>query len=317
MTDKLSKLEKIRAQLQAQEKETSNKQSGPNPVFPFWNVNVDESSTVRFLPDGNAKNDLPWVESQTIRLSFPGILGQSPKSVEFTVPCVEMWGLQCPILGYVRKNKWFDSTDTEALGRQYWKKRKWIFQGFVVSTDLNEEEKPENPIRRFVIGKQIFDIIKASFLDPELEASIDDFDEGIDFVIRKQQGSYGGNYSTSSFKRKPRSLSDSERDAVEEHGLSNLDEFLPKKPTDDELNTIFEMFEASVAGEFYDSDRWGHLPWRPYGLSSNSTETPKGKKVEDSKETETTETVVEEKKESPKKSATAEEILAKIRANKK
>ena len=45
----------------------------------------------------------------------------------------------------------------EDMGRKYWKKRSYIFQGFVNENPLNETA-PENPIRRFVIGSK-FNII--------------------------------------------------------------------------------------------------------------------------------------------------------------
>jgi hypothetical protein len=59
--------------------------------------------------------------------------------------------------------------------------------------------------------------------------------------------------------------------------LFNLADFLPKKPTDEELGIIFEMFEASVDGQLYDPDRFGNY-YRPYGLdtpsSANNTTAP-------------------------------------------
>jgi hypothetical protein len=33
---------------------------------------------------------------------------------------------------------------------------------------IQEENAPENPIRKFIIGPQLFTIIKAALLDPEL-----------------------------------------------------------------------------------------------------------------------------------------------------
>jgi len=48
--------------------------------------------------------------------------------------------------------------------------------------------------------------------------------------------------------------------------LFNLNDFLPKKPTDVELKVMKEMFEASVDGEAYDMDKWGQY-FRPAGMS--------------------------------------------------
>ena len=50
---------------------------------------------------------------------------------------------------------------------------------------------------------------------------------------------------------------------------------MPKKPNSEELNAIFEMFEASVDGQLYDPARFGNF-YRPAGvnldgLTSNAT----------------------------------------------
>jgi hypothetical protein len=42
---------------------------------------------------------------------------------------------------------------------------------------------------------------------------------------------------------------------------------LPKKPTDVELKVIKEMFEASVDGQPYDTERWGQY-FRPAGVQA-------------------------------------------------
>jgi hypothetical protein len=42
---------------------------------------------------------------------------------------------------------------------------------------------------------------------------------------------------------------------------------LPKKPTDVELKVIKEMFEASVDGQPYDTERWGQY-FRPAGVNA-------------------------------------------------
>jgi hypothetical protein len=57
--------------------------------------------------------------------------------------------------------------------------------------------------------------------------------------------------------------------AVNTHGLFNLSDFLPKKPTDVELKVMQEMFEASVDGEAYDADRWSNY-FRPAGMAART-----------------------------------------------
>jgi hypothetical protein len=57
--------------------------------------------------------------------------------------------------------------------------------------------------------------------------------------------------------------------AINECGLYNLSDFLPKKPTEVELKVIKEMFEASVDGEAYDADRWSQY-FRPSGMAART-----------------------------------------------
>jgi hypothetical protein len=205
-----------------------------------------------------------------IKLPFAGIKGESEsKPVIVQVPCVEMYGDACPILAEVRA--WFKDPALEDMGRKYWKKRSYIFQGFVAEDGLGEkaDEQPENPIRRFIIGPQIFTSIRAALVDPELEDLPTDFTNGIDYRMKK--GSKGGyaDYSTSTWSRRSRPLNDVEQAAIKQHGLFNLNDFLPKKPSEVELKVMKEMFEASVDGEPYDMERWGQY-FKPAGMSQNT-----------------------------------------------
>ena len=72
----------------------------------------------------------------------------------------------------------------------------------------------------------------------------------------------------SSFRRRTISLA-SERAAIDSFGLFNLKDFLPKKPGETEVRIIKEMFEASVDGATYDSDRWGQY-YKPPGAGNSN-----------------------------------------------
>jgi hypothetical protein len=153
------------------------------------------------------------------------------------------------------------------LANKYWKKRSYIFQGFVRQNPLGDDKTPANPIRRFIISPQIFTIIKSSLMDPEMEELPTDLMRGLDFNIKKTSKGGYADYSTSTWARKETALTEAEQAAIESHGLFNLAEFLPKKPNEAELRVIKEMFEASVDGQPYDNDRWGQY-YRPYGLEA-------------------------------------------------
>jgi hypothetical protein len=263
----MASLSEIRARLQAAEnKGGQSTERGDNSIYPHWNMEEGQSATLRFLPDGNSKNTFFWQERAMIRLPFNGIKGEmESKQVMVQVPCVEMWQEACPILAEVRT--WFKDKSLEDMGRKYWKKRSYIFQGFVRENPLSEDKSPENPIRRFIIGPQIFTTIKGALMDPELEELPTDYLRGLDFRISK--GAKGGfaDYNGSKWARKESALTEAEQAAVDAHGLFDLSTFLPKKPTDVELKVIKEMFEASVDGQPYDTERWGQY-FRPAGVQA-------------------------------------------------
>ena len=262
----MASLAEIRAKLKEQETRSTGgeRTGGDNSIYPFWNLKEGSESTVRFLPDGNPDNTFFWVERAMIKLPFAGVKGESEsKQVTVNVPCMEMYGETCPILSEVRG--WFKDPSLEDQGRKYWKKRSYIFQGFVVDDGLKEEGRPENPVRRFIIGPQIFQLIRGALLDPEMEDLPTDLINGVDFkLIKTSKGGYA-DYSTSKWSRKTRPLSDTEQDALKAHGLYDLKDYLPKKPGEVEVKVIKEMFEASVDGEAFDMARWGQY-FKPAGM---------------------------------------------------
>ena len=270
----MASLADIRAKLQAAESNQGGQRSGgDNAIFPHWNIKEGDSTTLRFLPDADTNNTFFWVERNMIRLPFNGIKGEMDnKNTLVQVPCVEMWGDSCPILAEVRT--WFKDASLEEMGRKYWKKKSYLFQGFVKENPINDDKTPENPIRRFIISPQIFNLIKSALLDPELENLPTDYQGGLDFIVTKTSKGGYADYSTSKWSRKESALDAADSAAIEQFGLHNLADFLPKKPSEVELKVMKEMFEASVDGQAYDAERWGNY-YKPRGqFNAPATATP-------------------------------------------
>jgi hypothetical protein len=270
----MTTLAEIRAKLLAQQTKSENKGSsgGDNSTYPFWNAPDNRSATIRFLPDADPNNVYFWVEKLAIRMPFQGVKGDHDREVIVTVPCMEMFGETCPVTAEIRP--WWRDPSLEALARRYWKKRSYIFQGFVVDSPFEEKELPDNPIRKFIINKSIFEIIRSSLMNPEMEDLPIDYHNGRDFKLTKtKQGEYA-NYSTSNWSFKTRSLSMDEQDAVNNYSLFDLKTFLGKKPGPEEIEAIKEMFQASVNDEAYDPQKWGNY-FKPYGLNINTSDAPK------------------------------------------
>jgi hypothetical protein len=266
----MATLAEIRSKLQqAAQQSTGN--SGDNQIYAHWNIAEGQTATVRFLPDSDTNNTFFWVERALIKLPFSGVAGDTAsRPVTVQVPCMEMWGETCPILTEVRP--WYKDESLKEMAGTYWKKRSYLFQGFVVDSKYQEESVPENPIRRFIIGAQIFNIIKDAIMDPEIDENPTDSVRGLDFKINKTSKGGYADYSTSTWSRRERSLNEAERAAIDQYGLFDLKNFLPKKPTAVELKVIKEMFEASVDGEAFDMDRWGQH-FKPAGMGGTGSAT--------------------------------------------
>lgn len=269
-------IEALRAKLleaaaRSEKKVTSR---GDKASFPFWETPVGQTSTVRFLPDGDTENPFFWVERQVIKLPFDGVVGgENPTTnrVEVTVPCVDMFNMSCPIIA-ATKHLWQGTDADKEIARTYYKKRSYIFQGFVVNSPIQEETPPENPIRRFVINKSIYDIVYASLLEPNFESLPTDYEGGRDFKITKTQKGDWANYGTSNWSYSTRSLTETERALIAEHGLHDLKAAQGAVPDADHMDAIKAMFEASFAGDPYDFDSFGKY-YRPYGLRDDTQRT--------------------------------------------
>ena len=142
-----------------------------------------------------------------------------------------------------------------------------------MNNPLSEDTTPENPIRRFIIGPQIFNIIRGALMDPEMEAMPTDYIKGVDFRITKTTKGGYADYSTSKWSRRERALEEAERAAIDTHGLFNLGDFRPKEPTEAEVKIIKELFEKSVEGEAYDLEQYGQY-FRPAGVAYQKPQTP-------------------------------------------
>ena len=265
----MASLAEIRARIAAQENKSQGKSNtqSDNSIYPHWNIDEGTTASIRFLPDGDSKNEFFWVEKAMIKLPFNGVKGDANvKQIIVQVPCNDMYvPNSCPVLAEIRP--WYKDESLKEMANKYWKKRSYIFQGFVRQNPLGDDKTPANPIRRFAISTQIYPLIRAGLMDPEILELPTDYMRGLDFNIKKTSKGGYADYSTSSWARRESALTEAELAAIEAHGLFKLADFLPKQPTDAELRIIKEMFEASVDGQPYDNERWGNY-YRPYGLEA-------------------------------------------------
>jgi len=269
----MNALERMRQHAREEEERKNTKPTktkGVSQYFPMGDIPDNTTSIFRFLPDGNENNPYFWVERQVCKLVFDGQVGgdyPTDEAVEVTVPCMDMFvdpkrkgGSLCPIITGTR-HLWKDETDKEAieLGRQYYKKRSFLYQGFVVSTDVEEEELPENPIRFFTIYPSIQKIIKSVLTDTEIDDIPTDYTLGRDFRLKKDKTATDkwADYSGSKWSGKVRPLSEEESIAVQTYGCVDLSTLLGEQPDAAGIAVIKAMFEDSFAGKPFDFASYG------------------------------------------------------------
>jgi hypothetical protein len=233
---------------------------GDKTTYQFWNIPQNTSALVRFLPDADPENVFFWVKKETITLPFTGSVGgeyATEEEGEVKVPCIDMFNMSCPITAAIRP--WWKDDEKKPLARVYYKKPSFIFQGFVVQSPFEEQELPENPIRKFALNRSIYEIVEQSLLNPDMEDSPVDYVAGRDFKLSKTQKGDYANYSTSSWSFRTRSLSEQEAIAIEQFGLFDLKESLGRRPDQDEVEMIKAMFNDSLEGKPFDNEAYGQL----------------------------------------------------------
>jgi hypothetical protein len=187
-----------------------------------------------------------------------------------------MWDgkMSCPVLNEVRP--WWKDESLKKTASAYWVKRTYYMQGFVNLDPMNETDVPENPIRKFIMGPQIFAIIKAALLDPQMQYSPVDSVNGTDFIVKKTSKGGYADYGTSSWARRESSLTEEMQAAIDQYGLVDLATYLPKRPTPEQLALIFEMFQDSLDGALYDPAKYA-AHYKPFGFdAAEATETEGG-----------------------------------------
>jgi hypothetical protein len=262
-------LEKMRKLLKAKNPELATQVINSRAdisIYPHWQMAPNKTATVRFLPDGNTDNPFFWVERDVIKLIFQGIKGKPEiKHVQVQVPCMEMYEEECPVLQVVRA--WMKDPFLEDMARRYWKKRSYFYQGFVRESPFRESDAPANPVRQFIIGPQVHNLIRNMLLHKDLLESPCDYERGMNFTIKKTDKNGYANYDQSYWEFKESPIIDAERDALESFGLVDLKSRLPPQPNAEAVKVISEMFEASIDGELYDTERWAQY-FTPYGLTA-------------------------------------------------
>jgi hypothetical protein len=158
-----------------------------------------------------------------------------------------MYDEDCPICnvssGFYKR----EGEDSEN-GKAYWRKRQYLTQAIIVEDPLPADpttgETNVGKLKCLSLGYQLFNIVREAIeTEGELESVPFNFEDGIDFIIKKsKQGKWSTYAMGSRFARKQRPLTDAEI-AEAEANMIDLSTLLPKKP---ELEYVESQLAASL-----------------------------------------------------------------------
>lgn len=218
---------------------SGNRPQAPSNYFPFFAMNDGESSTIRFLPDLDQDNPLGFlVEKRTHVLTINGRAK--------TVPCLKMYGNKpCPICTV--SSNYYNAGDA-VNGKKYYRKIQHIGQALVVQTSVTprgEGEEPfEGTVRLVQISPQIHKVIHEAIMSGDLEEDPSHFENGTNFIIKKdRQGEYS-TYSFSKFAKRETALDEDTIEYVKSQ-MKDLSTLLPAEPP---LEEIEALLEAEMSG---------------------------------------------------------------------
>jgi len=266
-----------------------------NLFYYYRKLDYNASSVVRFLPISTevADSDEPrkrfTLPKKVIRLRFDNPQVADAKVV-LTIPVMQMYTggktENDPVLKQVKAL--YD--EAEKLGKAgrdeqskavrerasyHWMRGEHLAQGFVVRSGFQELEEPANPIRVFELNKQIMNKINAKCdpkADPDLALRYWPVHGklGTNFVIKKTHSGEWPSYNESDFANSTSPWTDKMLAAIQEHGLWQLEDFLPERPSDEEYEMMAEIVRLSIDGEkMWDPDWEAHLkPTRLYKAAS-------------------------------------------------
>lgn len=239
-----NRLEALRSHFKKAEEEKANRDRNNTSFYPFFKMDFGQEAIIRFLPDKNTQNPEGFILAEaTHKLTING--------VRKTVPCMKNYGHKtCPICEVSREFYKRDGKGSEQ-GKKYWRSIQYFARVVVVSDPLPVEQGKESnagKIRVVGLTSQIYDKITAALIstsDP-LPDMPDDFQNGLNFIIRKDRQGEHASYSNSGFARSSTPVPieiDQDRDLID------LRTLLKPEP---KLEDLEAMLRADLTGEPYD-----------------------------------------------------------------
>ena len=159
------------------------------------------------------------------------------------------------------KPLWDGTEEGTKLYNKFGRSERYVFQGFVRADGYDTK------LYRFVINKDLFNVIYSFISDDEIMHTPSDPIHGRDFILKvtKKIANINGkpqevkDYSTSKWSSNESPLTDAEQAWLSSNQPYVLKNFIPARPTVEQEQAMLELFEASFNSEPYDVARWGKI----------------------------------------------------------
>ncbi len=232
-------------------------ETNSNTYYPFHTLPEGKSSTFRFIPDADTDNDLGFlVERKMHKLMLDD--GETVR-----VPCLEMYGDNCPIC---KTSRQYYKAKDNVTGKKFWASKDHMARALVVKDGLPPDpETGETYVGKVVtisLGKTLYEMIAHNISSGDLGDDLpSDVHTGTDFIItRTVKPGPGGekynDYALSKFARQSRPLEEEEFVTLEikdEDGNTPnyiaLKSLLPKKPTLEFVEQTLERALNALNGD--------------------------------------------------------------------
>lgn len=272
-------LQEMRAKMERKDSSNNQNQSGNSDIFRFGDLKPGDEVRIRFIEDADSTNSFFWRERHTRTLRFSSLLlpnGETMlKDTYVSVPAFNLKSNETSmddlpneylykstedVIQQKIKGLWIDGDKTsQALYNKFGKKVTYLFQGFIHSPGY------EQKLYRFLINKDLFNLIKTFMNDSEIEDVPCSVQNGRDFILKVSEKNAvinGSNVKVKDYVTQSKwssritPLTQEELKYIGEHGAFDLKKFLPKKPTPEQEEIMLQMYNASYDGAPYDIKNW-------------------------------------------------------------
>lgn len=194
--------------------------------FPFYKMNVDTTTIIRFLPDLDEDNPLGFMWKNVYHELV--VNGRKER-----VACLKHLGLDCPAC---RESERLYAADDKVRGKALYRKVSYLAQCLIL--DTQQQLREDAPLVHLIdFGDQIYKKVIAGMKSGDLQGNPSEFKAGYNFRIRKtlngrdpSTGKDINTYNTSDFSQRETDIDDETIDlaleqmcVLSEHGAKQVD----------------------------------------------------------------------------------------------